>query len=415
MTEDFQAPIFPRKKTIRVEVGGVAVGGGAPISVQTMTNTDTADAESTAAQCISLAEAGADMVRITVNTDEAAGGVPEIRRRMDDAGCTAPLIGDFHYNGHLLLTRHPDCARALDKYRINPGNVGRGGRRDENFRTVCRLAADLGKAVRIGVNSGSLDPELVALRMGENASSAAPLPGEAILGRCMIESMLASCDTAVETGLGRDRIVLSCKSSRPTELVRLHRELAARTEQPLHIGLTEAGLGLKGVVWSAASLAILLAEGIGDTLRISLTPSAGGDRREEVWACCELLQSLGLRTFFPSVTACPGCGRTSGAAFQRLAEDVQAFLRDRMPHWRSRYPGVEALNVAVMGCIVNGPGESRAADIGISLPGSGESPKCPVYVDGEHHATLEGTRGVLFDGFRAILEQYVERRFGNGE
>ena len=366
------------------------VGGGAPVAVQSMTMTDTADPVATARQCIELAEAGSEMVRVTVNIPEAAAAVPEIKQRMLDAGCDAPLIGDFHYNGHLLLTRYPDCARALDKYRINPGNVGTGRRRDEQFSTICKVAIDHNKPVRIGVNGGSLNQELVVSKMQENTERALGRSSEDILNECMVISALESTALAIESGLRTDQIIISCKTSRPRDLIAVYRALAKQTHQPLHLGLTEAGMGMKGLVWSSAAMGVLLAEGIGDTIRVSLTPRPGGDRREEVYAACELLQSLGLRAFSPSVTACPGCGRTTSTYFQYLADQIQTYLRTQMPVWRKKYAGVEEMKVAVMGCVVNGPGESKHADIGISLPGTGEAPAAPVFIDGEKRLTLRG-------------------------
>jgi (E)-4-hydroxy-3-methylbut-2-enyl-diphosphate synthase len=330
---------------------------------------------------------------------------------MLDAGCDAPLIGDFHYNGHLLLTRYPETARALDKYRINPGNVGTGRRRDEQFATICKVAVDHGKPVRIGVNGGSLNQELVMAKMQENTDRALGRTSEQILDECMVLSALQSTDLALESGLGEDRIIISCKVSRPQELIAVYRDLAGRTRQPLHLGLTEAGMGTKGVVWSSVAIGILLNEGIGDTIRVSLTPRPGGDRREEVYAACEILQALGLRSFSPSVTACPGCGRTTSSTFQELAESVQAYIRDQMPAWKQRYEGVETLTLAVMGCVVNGPGESRAANIGISLPGTGEAPNCPVFIDGEHRTTLRGTYDELAAAFEKLLDEYVENKY----
>ena len=394
-----------------MRVGTVQVGGGAPVVVQSMTMTDTADASATARQCIELAEAGSEMVRVTVNLPEAAAAVPEIKRRMLDAGCTAPLIGDFHYNGHLLLRRFPECAAALDKYRINPGNVGTGRRRDEQFATICNVARDNGKPVRIGVNGGSLNQELVLAKMQENTDRALGRTSEEILNECMVISALQSTELAQESGLGKDRIIISCKVSRPVDLIAIYRELARKTDQPLHLGLTEAGMGTKGLVWSSSAMAILLAEGIGDTIRVSLTPRPGGDRREEVYAACELLQALGLRSFAPSVTACPGCGRTTSSTFQELAERTQAYIRERLPEWKQRYEGVETLTLAVMGCVVNGPGESKAANIGISLPGTGEAPHCPVFVDGEHVTTLRGSYEELAHGFRTLIDTYVSTRY----
>src|SRR5919198_630588 len=398
-------------KTIGVRVGNVQVGGGAPVVVQSMTMTDTADANATAQQCIELAEAGSEMVRVTVNVPEAAAAVPGIKRRMVDAGCEAPLIGDFHYNGHLLLTRYPECARALDKYRINPGNVGTGRRRDEQFATICKVAIDHDKPVRIGVNGGSLNQELVVSKMQENTDRALGRSSEEILNECMVISALQSTALAIETGMRKDQIIISCKVSRPHDLIAIYRELARHTDQPLHLGLTEAGMGTKGLVWSASAMGVLLAEGIGDTIRVSLTPRPGGDRREEVYAACELLQALALRSFSPSVTACPGCGRTTSTTFQELAERIQGYVRDKMPEWKTRYDGVESLTLAVMGCVVNGPGESKAANIGISLPGTGEAPNCPVYIDGEHVTTLRGTYEELAQAFRTLVDEYVARTY----
>jgi (E)-4-hydroxy-3-methylbut-2-enyl-diphosphate synthase len=398
-------------KTIGVKVGRVQVGGGAPVVVQSMTMTDTADARATAQQVIELAEAGSEMVRVTVNLAEAAAAVPEIARRVRDAGCTVPLIGDFHYNGHILLTRYPSCAEALDKYRINPGNVGTGRRRDEQFTTICKVALDHGKPVRIGVNGGSLNQELVMQQMQENTDRNLGLTSEQILNGCMVLSALQSTELALEAGLGRDRIIISCKVSRPRDLIEIYRELARRTEQPLHVGLTEAGMGMKGLIWSATAIGILLGEGIGDTIRVSLTPRPGGDRREEVYAACEILQALGVRSFAPSVTACPGCGRTTSSTFQELAERTQAYIRQQMPEWKARYEGVETLTLAVMGCVVNGPGESKAANIGISLPGTGEAPNCPVFIDGDHVTTLRGTYEELAAAFQQLVDEYVESKY----
>jgi (E)-4-hydroxy-3-methylbut-2-enyl-diphosphate synthase len=376
-----------------------------------MTNTDTADAEATAAQIIELAEAGSELVRVTVNSHDAAQAVPEIRRRVRDAGCVAPLIGDFHFNGHILLTRHPDCAEALDKFRINPGNVGVGDRRDERFAAICRVAVDTGKPVRIGVNAGSLDQDLVTRKMQENTDRGLGRDSEEIIDECMVISALRSTELALECGLREDQIIISCKISSPPHLVALHRELAAKTRQPIHLGLTEAGMGVRGIVWSVAPMATLLSEGIGDTIRISLTPRPGGDRREEVQVACELLQALGLRQFAPSITACPGCGRTTSTVFQELAEQIQDHVRDKMPEWRERHEGVEALTLAVMGCVVNGPGESKAANIGISLPGTGEAPTCPVYIDGQKHTTLSGTPEELAAEFRSLIDEYVAKTY----
>ena len=398
-------------RTVGVRVGDVQVGGGAPVVVQSMTMTDTADAAATARQCVELAEAGSEMVRVTVNVPAAAAAVPEIKQRMRDAGCSVPLIGDFHYNGHQLLTRHPDCAAALDKYRINPGNVGTGLRRDEQFATICQVARDHGKPVRIGVNGGSLNQELVTAKMEENTVRNLGRSSEEILNDCMVLSAIESTALALECGLTREQIIISCKVSRPNDLVAIYRALARQTEQPLHLGLTEAGMGVKGLIWSSSAMAILLAEGIGDTIRISLTPRPGGDRRDEVHAACELLQALGLRSFAPSVTACPGCGRTTSTTFQELAERTQDYIRERMPEWRRRHEGVETLTLAVMGCVVNGPGESKAANIGISLPGTGEAPTCPVFIDGRHTMTLRGTAEELDTRFRELLEDYVARHY----
>ena len=404
-------PTAKLHKTVGVRVGRVQVGGGAPIVVQSMTMTDTADAAATAQQCIELAEAGSEMVRVTVNLPEAAAAVPEIKQRMLDAGCTAPLIGDFHYNGHLLLTRYPACATALDKYRINPGNVGTGRRRDEQFSTICKVAIDNGKPVRIGVNGGSLNQELVVAKMQENTDKNLGKASEEIINECMVLSALESTSLAIESGLRKDQIIISCKTSRPRDLIAVYRALARQTDQPLHLGLTEAGMGVKGLVWSASAMGVLLSEGIGDTVRVSLTPRPGGDRREEVYAACELLQALGLRSFSPSVTACPGCGRTTSSTFQELAERIQDYIRDKMPEWKTEYQGVESMTLAVMGCVVNGPGESKAANIGISLPGTGEAPNCPIYIDGEHVTTLRGTYEELAAAFQRLVDDYVERTY----
>src|SRR5881396_4264054 len=398
-------------KTVGVRVGRILVGGGAPVVVQSMTMTDTADARGTAQQCIELADAGSEMVRVTVNVAEAAAAVPENKQRMLDAGCQAPLIGDFHYNGHILLTKYPECARALDKYRINPGNVGTGRRRDERFSTICKVAVDNAKPVRIGVNGGSLNQELVVSKMQENTDRDLGKTSEEIINECMVLSAVESTALAIDSGLRKDQVVISCKTSRPRDLIAVYRALARQTDQPLHLGLTEAGMGTKGLVWSAAAMGVLLNEGIGDTIRVSLTPRPGGDRREEVYAACELLQSLGLRSFSPSVTACPGCGRTTSSTFQELAERIQDYIRDQMPEWKTRYEGVETMTLAVMGCVVNGPGESKAANIGISLPGTGEAPNCPIYIDGEHVATLRGTYDELSTGFRTLIEEYVKTKY----
>jgi len=406
-----QPAIAQRHKTVGVKVGKVQVGGGAPVVVQSMTNTDTADVAATAKQYLELAQAGSELVRVTVNVPEAAAAVPEIKRRVLDAGCDTPLIGDFHYNGHVLLTKYPECAKALDKYRINPGNVGKGARRDEQFSTICKVAVDNGKPVRIGVNGGSLNQELVMQKMQENTDRNLGRTSEEIINECMVISALQSTELALACGLRKDQIIISCKVSRPRDLISIYRELARQTDQPLHLGLTEAGMAAKGLVWSASSMGVLLAEGIGDTIRVSLTPRPGGDRRDEVYAACELLQALGLRSFAPSVTACPGCGRTTNSTFQELAERVQGYIRDKMPEWKAQYEGVEELKLAVMGCIVNGPGESRAANIGISLPGTGEEPSCPVYIDGEKFVTLKGTYDELSAAFQKLLDDYVEAKY----
>ncbi len=399
----------PRRKTVEVRIGRVTVGGTHPVVVQSMTNTDTADAQATAAQVEALARAGSEVVRITVNHEEAAKAVPEIVARLRDRGVEVPLVGDFHYNGHLLLTRFPETARALDKYRINPGNVGTT-RRDENFQAIIRVAMDNDKPVRIGVNWGSLDQRLLTELMDANARSPDPKSAQEVLRDALVESAMRSAALAEETGLPHDRIVLSAKVSSVPDLVAVYRQLAPLSDYPFHLGLTEAGMGVKGVVATTAALAPLLLEGIGDTIRVSLTPEPGGDRAEEVRVARQILQSLGLRSFEPQVTACPGCGRTTSTFFQEMARDIQAYLRERMPVWRERYPGVERLQVAVMGCVVNGPGESKHADIGISLPGTFEEPKAPVYVDGAHHTTLKGEG--LVEDFKAILEAYVAKRFG---
>jgi (E)-4-hydroxy-3-methylbut-2-enyl-diphosphate synthase len=401
----------PRRKTHGVNVGHVRVGDGAPIVVQSMTNTDTADIDSTFTQTMELAEAGSEIVRWTVNVPEAAAAVPEIKKRLLAAGCNVPIIGDFHYNGHVLLTKYPACAVALDKYRINPGNVGAGQRRDEQFSTICKIARDNGKPVRIGVNGGSLNQELVMRRMQENTDQNLGKESEEIINDCMVLSALQSTELALESGLRHDQIIISCKTSRPRDLITVYRHLSAKTEQPLHLGLTEAGMGMKGQIWSAAALGVLLHQGIGDTIRISLTPKPGGDRREEVYAACEVLQALGLRSFSPSVTACPGCGRTTSSTFQELAERIQGYIRDMMPIWKTQYEGVETMTLAVMGCIVNGPGESKAANIGISLPGTGEAPRCPVYIDGKKDVTLEGTYDELAAAFQSLVDGYIVKNY----
>ncbi|MFZ0820265.1 MAG: flavodoxin-dependent (E)-4-hydroxy-3-methylbut-2-enyl-diphosphate synthase [Candidatus Acidiferrales bacterium] len=400
-----------RRKTFGVKVGHVLVGGDAPVVVQSMTNTDTADATSTFQQCLELAQAGSELVRITVNVPEAAAAVPEIKQRLLDAGCNAPIIGDFHYNGHVLLKQYPKCAEALDKYRINPGNVGAGKRRDEQFSAICNIARDHGKPVRIGVNGGSLNQELVMRKMQENTDGDLGFSSEEIINECMVISAVESTELALQSGLRNDQIIISCKTSRPLDLITIYRDLSAKTQQPLHLGLTEAGMGLKGSVWSSAAMGILLHEGIGDTIRISLTPKPGGDRREEVYAACELLQALGLRSFSPSVTACPGCGRTTSSTFQELAESIQGYIREQMPEWKKQYDGVEEMKLAVMGCIVNGPGESKAANIGISLPGTGEEPRCPVYIDGQKFTTLQGNYDELSRAFQALVDDYISTKF----
>ena len=403
---------FPaqRHKTQAVQIAGVTVGGGHPVVVQSMTNTDTADVDGTSAQVAALARAGSELVRLTVDRDEAAKAVPKIKEKLLAQGIAVPLVGDFHYIGHKLLADNPACAEALDKFRINPGNVGFKEKKDAQFAAMIELAAKLGKAVRIGVNWGSLDQDLAQRLMDENAKLAEPLPPEAVTREAMVRSALDSAERAVELGLGRDRIIISCKVSEAPELVALYRELARRSDFALHLGLTEAGMGDKGIVASTAALAVLLTEGIGDTIRVSLTPEPGGAREREVRVAQDILQSLHLRAFSPQVTACPGCGRTTSTVFQELARDVEDFVRDRMPSWRERYPGVENLNLAVMGCIVNGPGESKQADIGISLPGTGETPSAPVFIDGEKAATLKGSD--LSGQFKALVEDYVQRRFG---
>jgi (E)-4-hydroxy-3-methylbut-2-enyl-diphosphate synthase len=398
-----------RRKTVTVDIGGVLVGSSHPIVVQSMTNTDTADVEGTAEQAAALAQAGSELVRVTVNNDDAAQAVPAIVERLAAWGIPVPIIGDFHYNGHLLLTKHPDCARALAKYRINPGNVG-AKRRDENFRTIVEIAIRNAKPVRIGVNWGSLDQQLLTEMMDANARSADPLDAKAVTMEAMVESALRSAALAEEVGLAHDHILLSAKVSGVQDLIDVYRKLAGRCDYPLHLGLTEAGLGVKGIVASAAGLAVLLQEGIGDTIRVSLTPRPGGDRTEEVRVAQQILQSMELRSFTPQVTSCPGCGRTTSTFFQQMAEDIQAHIRERMPVWRTEYPGVEELRVAVMGCVVNGPGESKHADIGISLPGTFEEPKAPVYVDGRLFSTLKGES--LVTDFLRILDDYIAQRYG---
>jgi len=389
-------------------IGGIPVGARHPIVVQSMTNTDTADVAATVEQVRALAEAGSELVRVTVNNEAAAAAVPEIVSRLGRGGIPVPIIGDFHYNGHLLLTRYPDCARALAKYRINPGNVG-SKRRDENFRAIVAVAIANGKPVRIGVNWGSLDQDLLTQLMDRNAALAEPRDAREVMLEAMVESALRSARLAEETGLGHDRIVLSAKVSGVPDLVEVYRRAGARCDYPLHLGLTEAGMGMKGAVASSAALAVLLEEGIGDTIRVSLTPAPGGDRTEEVRVAQQILQSLGIRSFTPQVTSCPGCGRTTSSFFQQMAQDIQGYLQARMSEWRATKPGVETLRVAVMGCVVNGPGESKHADLGISLPGTSEEPKAPVYMDGRLHTTLKGD--TIVADFLAILDDYVARRY----
>ncbi|KPK29736.1 MAG: 4-hydroxy-3-methylbut-2-en-1-yl diphosphate synthase [Betaproteobacteria bacterium SG8_40] len=399
-----------RRNATAVRVGNVVIGGTEPIVVQSMTNTDTADLEATLAQVEALFAAGSEMVRITVNSAEAAAAVAPLRQRLNDKGIHGPLVGDFHFNGHRLLSQFPDCAAALDKYRINPGNVGKGAKRDEQFATMIEAACEYQKPVRIGVNWGSLDQQLLARMMDENAARAQPLDADEVMREALVVSALESAQQAEALGLARDRIVLSCKVSDVQDLIVVYRRLAQRCDYPLHLGLTEAGMGSKGIVASTAAMAVLLQEGIGDTIRVSLTPDPGGDRTREVTVAQEILQTMGLRSFAPLVIACPGCGRTSSTYFQELAGDIQAYLRRQMKQWREVYPGVEQMRVAVMGCVVNGPGESRHADIGISLPGSGERPVAPVFIDGEKAVTLKGEH--IAQEFQALVEQYVQRRFG---
>jgi (E)-4-hydroxy-3-methylbut-2-enyl-diphosphate synthase len=401
-----------RRRTVTTIVGGVPIGSGHPIVVQSMTNTDTGDVNATAAQVAELAEAGSELVRVTVNNNEAAEAVPQIVAHLRERHITVPIIGDFHYNGHLLLAKHRDCARALAKYRINPGNVG-GKRRDENFRAIVAIAVEEGKPIRIGVNWGSLDQDLLTRMMDDNARLPEPRDARDVYIDAMLESALRSAELAESVGLPHDRIVISAKVSGVQDLVEVYRRLAARCDYPLHLGLTEAGLGTKGVVASTAGLSILLAQGIGDTIRVSLTPRPGGDRSEEVRVAQQILQSLGLRSFTAQVTACPGCGRTTSTFFQRMAEDIQSYIRERTPEWRERYPGAENMRVAVMGCIVNGPGESKHADIGISLPGTSEEPKAPVYIDGRLATTLRGE--TIVADFLRILDDYVAKNYGRDE
>ncbi len=399
-----------RHTTGPVRIGHVTVGGSAPVVVQSMTNTDTADIAATVEQVFQLARAGSELVRITVNSEEAARAVAPIRDRLAQRGCDVPLIGDFHFNGHKLLGKYPDCAEALGKYRINPGNVGRGAKRDQQYATMIETACKYAKPVRIGVNWGSLDQELVVRLMDENSQRATPRDSSEIIHQAMVVSALENAQRAEELGLSADKIILSCKMSGVQDLIAVYRDLAARSQYPLHLGLTEAGMGAKGIVASTAALAVLLQEGIGDTIRISLTPEPGGDRTQEVIVAQEILQSMGLRSFTPTVVACPGCGRTSSTYFQQLAKDIQTYLRHQMPLWRNEYPGVETMTVAVMGCVVNGPGESKHANVGISLPGTGEVPVAPVYVDGEKTVTLKGER--IAEEFHVIVDDYVRRTYG---
>src|SRR6059036_847319 len=399
-----------RRTTIPVNVGGVWVGGNHPIAVQSMTNTDTADVAATVEQAQALALAGSELVRVTVNTREAARAVPEIVSRLRESHTTAPVIGDFHYNGHILLREYPDCARALDKYRINPGNVGIGRRHDDNFRSIIEIAVENAKPIRIGVNWGSLDQALVTRLMDENAHRPEPRDSRAVIMEAMVVSAVESAGMARSYGMPADRIILSAKVSGVQDLIDVYRTLAARSPYALHLGLTEAGMGRGGIVASTAALSVLLQEGIGDTIRVSLTPAPGGDRSEEVRTCQDILQSLGIRTFSPRVTACPSCGRTTSTLFQEMADDIQEYIGSQMPVWKETYPGVENLKIAVMGCVVNGPGESKHADIGISLPGTGEEPKAPVYVDGRLMRTLKGP--TIVDDFITILDEYLETRFG---
>jgi len=401
-----------RHKTVPVDVGGVIVGGGAPIVVQSMTNTDTADVEGTAQQVAALSKAGSELVRITVDRDEAAAAVPKIKARLAQMSVAVPLVGDFHYIGHKLLADHPGCAEALDKYRINPGNVGFKNKRDPQFTQIVEMALQYGKPVRIGVNWGSLDQELLTRLMDENSKSTNPRDAREVTHEAMVQSALLSAARAEEIGLPKNRIILSAKVSAVQDLIAVYAELARRSDYALHLGLTEAGMGSKGIVASSAAMGVLLQQGIGDTIRISLTPEPNGDRTREVQVAQELLQTMGLRTFVPLVAACPGCGRTTSTTFQELASDIQSFIRDSMPAWKTRYSGVETLNVAVMGCIVNGPGESKHADIGISLPGTGEQPTAPVFIDGKKAATLRGP--TLSADFKQMVIDYIERRFGAG-
>ena len=399
-----------RHRTRQAKVAGIPVGGNAPIVVQSMTNTDTADVAATVAQVRALATAGSELVRITVNSAEAAAAVPDIRDQLDAAGCAVPLIGDFHFNGHKLLMAYPGCAQALAKYRINPGNVGKGSKRDPQFAIMIEQALKWNKPVRIGVNWGSLDADLLARLMDENARSPRPQDAAHVMREALVTSAVGSAKRAEELGLPGERIILSCKVSGVQDLIAVYTELARRCDYPLHLGLTEAGMGSKGIVASTAAMGVLLQQGIGDTIRVSLTPEPNGDRTREVIVAQEILQTMGLRSFTPQVIACPGCGRTTSTVFQELAQNIEAFLRDQMPVWRARYPGVEAMSVAVMGCVVNGPGESKMANIGISLPGTGEMPVAPVYVDGEKTVTLRGER--IAEEFQAIVEDYIRATYG---
>ncbi|MBK5964964.1 4-hydroxy-3-methylbut-2-en-1-yl diphosphate synthase [Thiocystis minor] len=401
-----------RRITVPVAIGPVTVGGLAPILVQSMTNTDTADVDATVRQVADLARAGSELVRITVNHESAARAVPAIREALDAQGCGVPLVGDFHFNGHRLLTDYPECAQALAKYRINPGNVGTGEKKDSQFATMIELACRYGRPVRIGVNWGSLDQDLIVRLMDDNARSAAPREAEQVMHEAMVQSAISSAERAMALGLPKDRIILSCKMSGVQDLIAVYRKLAERGDYALHLGLTEAGMGSKGIVGSTAALAVLLQEGIGDTIRVSLTPAPGEARTREVVVAQEILQTMGLRAFAPMVTACPGCGRTTSDTFQHLAQNIQGYLREQMPAWRTQYPGVETMQVAVMGCVVNGPGESKHANIGISLPGSGERPSAPVYVDGEKVTTLKG-EGIA-EQFKRMVDEYIEARYGQG-
>ena len=400
----------PRSKTHRVKVGNVPIGGGSPVVVQSMTDTDTADIQATVKQVKLLADAGSEIVRITVNNDDAARAVPEIAHRLADQGCNVPLVGDFHFIGHRLLRDHPECTKTLAKFRINPGNVGRGKRHDQNFNQFIEIARDLGKPVRIGVNAGSLDQELLVQKMDENSRRANPVSGDDVEREALVESAIASADAAIDIGLSEDSMIISCKVSRLGQMVSAYQELARLTQIPLHLGLTEAGMGQKGVVATTAALSVLLHAGIGDTIRASLTPEVGGNRANEVKLCQDILQVLGIRTFRPSVTACPGCGRTTSTLFRELASDIQKQIDINLPSWKTQYPGSETLKVAVMGCVVNGPGESRAADIGISLPGSGEIPRAPVFIDGERDRLLSGP--TIAEDFISMVDEYVENRWG---